>query len=126
MGPNFKMKKKCGSTSWKTTAALPTRSSLEAFARGVLVPGSILCDNLHKNKSSHQLDFASKCDLSIHTFRKKPWTIATASEREDIFMQPGKNGALLVVVVLHKLLQLLNIPDGVEILLNVRQHWYIY
>lgn len=58
MGPNFKMKKKCGSTSWKNPAALPTRSSLEALARGVLVPGSILCDNLHKKKSSHQLDFA--------------------------------------------------------------------
>lgn len=30
------------------TPNLPTRSSLEAFARGVLVPGSIFCDNLHK------------------------------------------------------------------------------
>lgn len=33
---------------------------------------------------------------------------------------------LLVIVVLHKLLQLLNIPDWVEILLYMRQHWYIW
>lgn len=33
---------------------------------------------------------------------------------------------LLVIVILHKLLQLLNIPDWVEILLYMRQHWYIW
>ncbi len=38
------------------TANSPSRSSLEAFARGVLVPGSIFCDSLIIN-IDRQLEF---------------------------------------------------------------------
>lgn len=45
------------------TSNSPARSSLEAFARGVLVPGSIFCDNLNKEQSCiYQLEFIL-CDF---------------------------------------------------------------
>lgn len=49
----------------------PARSSLEAFALGVLVPGSIFCDNLNKNNILIFLAGNCFCDW-IRNYEVKP------------------------------------------------------
>lgn len=50
----------------QVTPNLPTRSSLDAFARGVLVPGSIFCDNLNTKNINAQFSLrSSTVDLLI-------------------------------------------------------------